>query len=348
MKALAVTAKQQMELINVAEPKIATPDEVIIKVSYCGICGSDLPRYFDGAVHSFPQILGHEFSGVVTETGAGVENVKPGDRVVIAPLIPCCSCEECISLLPPGMCSQYGFIGSRNPGAMAEFVKVPSKCVIKLPERLSLKKAALVEPFTVALHAIEQVSLKANETAMVLGCGSIGIALIKLLKVRGVCDIIAIDLNQDRLKNANSSGATITINPTIEDVDTILKNSNKPSIVFETAGSPVTQKDALRYVNKKGSIVYVGTSKKDIIFSPELFELIFRKEIVITGSMMSYSNPFPGYEWDVIINYLNQGLLDTSDFVTGTFKLEDKEKAFHELLNKPAHLKLLYEINPEK
>lgn len=132
MKALVVTDKHKMDLQDITKPTIQ-PGKVLIKVAYCGICGSDLPRYFEGGVHAFPQVLGHEFSGTVEEIGEGATSVTVGEKVAVAPLVPCGTCENC-QKGEPAMCTNYSFIGSREQGAMAEYVVVPEKIVSKFQQ----------------------------------------------------------------------------------------------------------------------------------------------------------------------------------------------------------------------
>ena len=205
MKALVVTDKHKMELQDIPKPEIK-PGKVLIKVAYCGICGSDLPRYFEGGVHAFPQVLGHEFSGTVEAIGEGVSTISVGEKVAVAPLVPCGTCENC-QKGEPAMCTQYSFIGSREQGAMAEYVVVPEKNCVKVPDTLSLKEAALLEPLTVAIHGIERVRVPAGAEVLVLGAGTIGLLTVLALRAIGVGKIIVVDLNDKKLTLAKKIGA---------------------------------------------------------------------------------------------------------------------------------------------
>jgi L-iditol 2-dehydrogenase len=134
MPALLVYGPGDVRFEKIDIPKCGE-DEVIIKVRACGICGSDVPRALDGGVHYFPVVLGHEFSGDVVNTGSLVESVNLGDRVTAAPLLPCGTCSYC-QMGRPAMCSAYGFIGSRQYGAMAEYVAIKAENVIKLADEV--------------------------------------------------------------------------------------------------------------------------------------------------------------------------------------------------------------------
>lgn len=344
MKALTVVDKETFELREIEKPTV-TSGKVLIKVAYAGICGSDIPRYFAGAVHSFPQILGHEFSGIVEEVGENVTRVKRGDRVAVAPLVPCGKCDYC-QTGEPAMCTQYSFIGSRESGAMAEYVSVPEVNCIKVPDGLSLKEAALVEPLTVAIHGVDRVHLPAGSRVMVIGVGTIGLLTLLTLRAKGAGEIIVVDLNDNKLELSKQIGADVLINPLNQPLEQYFSDHELPEIVYETSGSSITQVQAIEFVKKKGKVVYIGTCNKEITFPPKTFEKILRGELEVTGSWMSYSSPFPGYEWEAGLRYMANKTIDVNPLITGEFSLEDKEIPFEKMIEKNSkHVKLLYKIH---
>ncbi|WP_429965064.1 galactitol-1-phosphate 5-dehydrogenase [Enterococcus sp. AZ072] len=344
VKALVVTNKHKLELQEIDKPT-AAPEKVLIKVAYCGICGSDLPRYFEGGVHAFPQVLGHEFSGVVEEIGEKVTHIKVGDRVAVAPLVPCGTCENC-QKGEPAMCTNYSFIGSREQGAMAEYVAVPAKNCVKVPDSLSLKEAALVEPLTVAIHGIERINISAGADVLVLGAGTIGLLTVLSLRAIGVGKITVVDLNDKKLEVAKEIGADEVVNPMVQTLEDYYKENSSPEAVIETAGSSITQKQAIEFVSKRGKVVYVGTSTKDVVLDPETFEKILRGELEVTGSWMSYSAPFPGYEWETGLRYMSTGQVDVKPLITGLYQLEDVAVPFDKMVEaNSTAIKLLYAIN---
>ena len=253
MKALTVTGIKEFELKEIPIPKV-TSDKVLIEVAYVGICGSDLPRYFEGGVHRFPQVLGHEFSGKIVEIGNQVTNLKVGDRVAVAPLIPD---ETTNGYLKgePAMAERYSFIGSREQGAMAEFVAVPAKNVVKVPDELSLKEAAVLEPLTVAIHGIDRVNLLSGDEVVVLGAGTIGLLTLVALRARGVGNITVVDINDHKLELAKKVGADVVVNPNETAINEYFEQNRKPRVVIETAGSAITQRQAIEIVEKRGSVV---------------------------------------------------------------------------------------------
>jgi L-iditol 2-dehydrogenase/galactitol-1-phosphate 5-dehydrogenase len=345
VKALAVTGVEKFELQDLAIP---TPQkgEVLIKVAYVGVCGSDLPRYFDGGVHQFPQILGHEFSGTIAEIGEGVQ-LKKGTRVAVAPLVPCNECEQCRSGRPQ-LCPNYSFIGSRQQGAMAEYVIAPVENCLVVPKELALKIAATIEPLTVAIHGIERIRTKSGDKTLVLGAGTIGLMTVLALRARGVGEITVIDLNEQKLALAKQIGADIVVNPLTTDLEQHFKENGLASVVFETAGNHLTQVQAIKYADRQAKVVFVGTCTRAVQFEAEEFELILRRELELTGSWMSYSAPFPGFEWHAALRYLATGKIDTLPLITGIYSLENQAIPFEKMREKESkEVKVLYEIGGE-
>ncbi|MDK9848066.1 galactitol-1-phosphate 5-dehydrogenase [Staphylococcus equorum] len=345
MKSLSLVEKEKFELVDKEMPHV-NDNQVLIKVAYCGVCGSDLDRYFKGKVHYFPITLGHEFSGVVYQIGNDVNNFHIGDRVTAAPLVPCRNCEYC-ERGEYSHCPQYSFVGSRQDGAMAEYVTVNVENVISVPDNVTLKEAALIEPLTVALHGVERINMNAGSEVLIFGAGSIGMMTLLSVKALGAGKITVIDLNEEKLAKAKALGADEIINPIKVDLDNYFENNVKPEIVFETAGASQTQLQSIKYVKHLGKVVFIGTATKEVNFEPKLFEQILRKEIIVTGSWMSYSAPFPGREWETGLNYISKGKIDVKPLISEVFKLEDKNLPFDRMIDKNlSSVKYLYEINP--
>ncbi|GKU85152.1 galactitol-1-phosphate 5-dehydrogenase [Niallia sp. NCCP-28] len=344
MKALVLDNKETFTVKKIQKPAIFER-QVLVKVSYVGVCGSDLARYFEGKVHSYPIVLGHEFSGVVEQVGNLVQKVKEGDRVAIAPLIPCGKCENC-DRGKPALCEHYSFVGSRQQGAMAEYIAVDEKNILVLPEEVSNEEAALIEPLTVAIHGIERIQFNAGANVVVFGAGTIGIMTLLALKARGAGDVTVIDINNEKLQIAQELGASYTINSLQVDLNEYFTKHPKPEVVIETAGVSQTQVQSIEIVEKLGKVVYVGTATKDVVFPPKVFERILRGEIEITGSWMSYSAPFPGFEWKAALQYIKDGTIDVKPLINEVYRLEDKEAPFLKMRDPENHsIKFLYKID---
>ena len=343
MKALVIEGVKELVYKDIEIPKVSD-EKVLIKVKACGICGSDVPRARDGGVHNFPIVVGHEFSGDIVEVGNSVSNVKVGDRVTAAPLIPCGKCENC-QKGKPAMCTDYSFIGSRENGAMAEYVVVPSKNIIKIADNLSYEAGACIEPITVALHGVERVNIESGKSAIVYGCGTIGLLVMQCLKAKGLEKVYVVDIDENKLSLAKELGAYEAINSKVIDVNKYFNENGKADYVFETAGVNFIQSNVLNLVNKLGSVVYIGTAHKDVTFDSKTFENILRGELNVTGSWMSYSAPFPGNEWNAAVEYLASGKIKIDKLVTHKFELKDGYKAFEAMLNKEENsVKVMYII----
>ena len=342
MKALVVEGVKKLVYKDIPVPEIGA-DEVLIKVHACGICGSDVPRARDGGVHAYPIVVGHEFSGEIVRLGDGVKEFAAGDRVTAAPLIPCQHCEDCTKGRP-AMCTKYSFIGSRQNGAMAQYVVVPARNVVALADNISYEHAACIEPITVAIHGVERAGhIDSGTAAIVYGCGTIGILTLQCLKAKGLERIYVIDIDEAKLKLAKKLGAYQVLNSSKVDIPAYFKEHGKVDYAFETAGLNVLQAQILELVKKTGTVVYIGTAPRDVIFSAENFELILRNELNVTGSWMSYSAPFPGHEWIAAVEYLQSGKVKVEDIVTHTFPLAAGYKAFDVLLDKEqGALKVMY------
>lgn len=186
-------------------------NEILIKVKYCGICGSDIPRSMNIGARYYPIILGHEFSGFVEKIGDNVQGLKYGDSVAVAPLIPCNNCINCKSS-QYGLCQNYNIIGTGSNGGFAQYVKAHKEHVLKLSKKMDLETAAGIEPTTIGYHGVIKANIIPGETIVVLGCGPIGQLTIQWAKIFGASQIIAVDILEEKLEMALLFGATHIIN----------------------------------------------------------------------------------------------------------------------------------------
>ena len=182
MKAGVLFSKGDIRYADWPDPEVKA-GQVRIKVMACGICGSDVPRVHGDEAHFFPIVLGHEFSGVIDEVGAGVENLTVGDHVTVAPLVPCMKCEQCLTGAY-SQCRHYSFIGSRQQGSNADYVVIPEQNAIPFDPSISYEQGAMFEPSTVALHGLLQNDYQGGRCVAILGCGTIGIFTMQWLPRR--------------------------------------------------------------------------------------------------------------------------------------------------------------------
>ncbi|KAK8881471.1 hypothetical protein M9Y10_004207 [Tritrichomonas musculus] len=308
MKALRIYENAVIKVEEVEIP-IIKDNMVKVRVKSCGICGSDIPRVLDNKAHYYPIILGHEFSGIIAELGANVNDLNVGDHVVGAPLLPCHECVDCKNG-DYSLCKNYNFIGSRTNGAMAEYVILPKENVKKIDSSLDFHTAALVEPLTVVLHGFKQNSHLPNKNVAVLGMGTIGLLSVQYAKFLGAKKIAAFVRNEKYNHILNKIGNIAIIDTSKEnwqdEVKSITDGRNF-DFVYETAGSTETMKQSFLIAGNKAHVCLIGTPKKEMTFSVDLWEKLNRKEFFLTGSWMSYSQNFPGIEWDDAIRAYEQG-----------------------------------------
>lgn len=340
MKAGVVYAKNDIRYDEIEKPAVR-PGTVLIKVKYTGICGSDVPRVNGDACHFFPNVLGHEFSGVVEEIGEGVTSVQPGDRVAGVPLVPCMACEDC-QRGDYSLCKHYSFIGSRQFGSFAEYVVVPEKNAVKFSEDVSFEKGAFFEPATVALHGLERTGYKGGHTVAILGGGTIGLMTMQWARIFGASQVVVFDIVNERLELAVRLGADAGVNTREEDFMekvSALTGGRGFDYVYETAGNTVTMRLAFQLAANKAGVCFIGTPTKELTFTVDEWENINRKEFRLTGSWMSYSAPFPGHEWELVAHYFATGELKFDDsFIYKKIPLSQIASAF-EMFKTPGAVK---------
>ena len=329
MKAVVL---EQNEVLSYREMPTPAPgaNEVLIKVAVCGICGSDVPRVYDHAARSYPMVLGHEFSGVVEQIGEHVSSVKVGDHVVAAPLIPCMECVDCKNG-NYALCQHYSFVGSRQQGAMADYVVVPAENVVPISADVPFDQAATIEPATVALHALYHAKFEAGTNVVVLGCGIIGLYTIQWAKLLGAASVTAIGRGQKGLEAAAKLGADRCFSTKEVSEEELLKKLEPRGYdyVIESSGATQTIQLSLKLVAKKGTVCLIGTPKTEMTFSVSLWEQINRKECRVTGSWMSYSAPFPGKEWTASVDAMTNGaLLYLPGMFDQTYPMGSAKEAF--------------------
>ncbi|MBR0342828.1 MAG: galactitol-1-phosphate 5-dehydrogenase [Oscillospiraceae bacterium] len=314
MKAGVVHAKNDIRFEEIEKPQV-TKGKVLVKVKYTGICGSDVPRVNGDACHFFPNVLGHEFSGIVEETGEGVTNVSPGDRVAGVPLVPCLKCRDC-QQGNYSLCKHYSFIGSREFGSFAEYVLMPELNVVPFGPDVTFEQGAFFEPATVALHGLQRVPYEGGKNVAILGGGTIGMFVMQWAKIFGAKNLVVFDIAQERLELGKNLGATAGINTLDDDYMEQAMNitgGRGYDYVFETAGNTITMKMAFKLAANKANVCFVGTPTKDLSFTVDEWENMNRKEFTLTGSWMSYSAPFPGKEWELVAHYFGTGDLKFDD-----------------------------------
>lgn len=333
MEAAVLHAPADLRIEQVPVPENVGEKEVLIKVRAAGICGSDLDRVMKTGTYRFPTIPGHEFCGEIAEAGSGVKDFAIGDRVAVAPMLPCYACEFC-QKGNYGQCDSYNFLGSRTDGGFAQYVKAPAGNLIKMPEGVSYVQGAAIEPAAVTLHGMKKIGINVGDSVAVLGCGAIGLFAIQFAKLLGATRVIAVDIAPDKLELAKQVGAHECVNALNNDAVKSIKeltDGKGVNVAVETAGVSLTQEQCIRAAKKQGRVLYLGTAHRDVVIPPKTFECVVRNEITIAGAWNSYSAPFPGVEWHATLDFIKAGSLLIEPLITHTVKLKEAPQIFRDL-----------------
>ncbi|WP_068115622.1 L-idonate 5-dehydrogenase [Tropicimonas marinistellae] len=328
MKAVVIHAPHDLRIdeIDIAPPPGV--GEVRIAVARGGICGSDLHYYHDGGFGTVriqqPMALGHEVSGVVTDLGAGVDGLAVGDKVAICPSRPCGDCEYCKRDMRHE-CLDMRFNGSamRMPHEQGLFraeVTVPAELAVRVSPETDLALAALCEPFSVCLHAVNQAGALLGKRVLISGSGPIGCLTIAAAKLAGASEIIVTDIAPEPLKIAAAMGATrcIDLSSEAEALAPLRENKGRVDCVFECSGAAPALQTACEVVRPGGQIVTVGLGSE-----PTLpLSLVVTKEIRILGSFRF------DHEFEVAADLIDRGRVDLAPVLTGCFPMEDAVAAF--------------------
>jgi 6-hydroxycyclohex-1-ene-1-carbonyl-CoA dehydrogenase len=313
-----------LKIEDIPTPEI-TADQILVKVAACGACHTDL-HYIDHGVPTFkkpPIVLGHEASGIVERIGADVTNVKEGQRILIPAVLTCGKCEFCRTG-HENICADMKMLGNHFDGAYAEYVAVPSKDVLDLPESIPLEEASIIaDALSTPYHAVKnRARVRPGDTVVVFGCGGVGINAIQLSALAGG-SVIAVDISERKLEWARQFGAIHTINASsVERVDKEIKKltGGGADIVMEVIGNPRTIEQALDSVRIGGRLCIVGyTHEASSIVSGK----IMFKELEVLGSLGCRP-----VDYVPLIRMVAQGMIDVTRLVTHRIPLDEIEKAF--------------------
>jgi L-iditol 2-dehydrogenase len=329
MKALLLTAPSQLALVDFPNPQPAA-DEVLVRVRACGICGSDIHGW-DGSTgrRRPPLIMGHEAAGEIAAVGTKVEGWRVGERVTFDSTISCGLCAPCQSG-HINLCENRRVLGVapveyRQHGAFAEYVALPARILYRLPDNLTFERAAMVEPVSIAIHAIQRVTVAPTDTAVVVGSGMIGLFVIQALRWAGARRIIAVDLEPKRLALARELGATDTIQSDLVDVPVEvgrLTAGRGADLAFEVVGVSATLNLALASLRRGGSAVLVGNLAAKTDFP---LQAVVTKELTLYGTCSSAG------EYPLCLDLIAQGHIRVDPMISQTAPLADGVDWFQRL-----------------
>lgn len=321
MNVAILTGARKMEWTKreIPQPKA---DEVQVKLEYVGICGSDLHFYQDGKLGNWvpdgPLVLGHEPGGVVTAIGEGVTELKIGDKVALEPGVPCGTCKMCREG-KYNLCYDMSFMAIPNEreGVFSDYCVHPANMCYKLPENMDTLEGALIEPLAVGFHAAKLANAQSGQSAVVLGCGCIGLVTIMVLKARGINEIYAVDVIPKRLAKAKEVGAMQIINGREGNIEEIVSKlpGGGVDLVFETAGSEFTTRQSAKLIRNGGIVVIVGMCAEPEVVV-DLGSLSAKEGELKT--IFRYRNLYP-----TAIKAVSEGMIPLKSIVSHEFDFKD-------------------------
>ena len=321
MKAVQIVLPGELRVIDIEKPSITQQDNVLIRMTAAGICGSDLGIYHGtNAAATYPRIIGHEIVGVVEETGPDVTSVKPGDRVIVNQVVSCGHCYPC-SIGRGNVCDHLKVRGVHIDGGYREYLAVPASDCYLLPDFLSDRDAVMIEPTTIAIQSCTRAELTKEDTLLLYGYGSLGSSIFRI--ARQICpNIIVAELSDEKLEAAKAQGAAHTINTGTEDfLERVLEytGGRGSTVSIDAACSKGSLMNLLKATGNAGRVMTMG-------FSTEPAEinqfLITSKELDVRGSRLQ--NRMFGTAIQMILD----GKLDLTGAVSHTFPLTDAQRAF--------------------
>ena len=325
MKAI-VKRNPGMEGVGLEEVAVVEPreDEVKIKVSACGICGTDLHIVKDEYPYETPVILGHEFSGIVELTGKQANRFKKGDRVVsLTAAVTCGTCSYCRKGLIM-LCPKRKSIGSGVNGAMAEYIVVPERNVLSLPANISMDAASLTEPLACVVRGLmERATIQAGDNVLVSGCGTIGLLALEIANIHGASVIVSgTSQDKNRFEVAEILGAKAVVNVEEQsERDVLHLNGGKAfDVVIECAGVESSLHTCLSLVKKQGTFIQLGLFGKRVSFD---FDRMLMKEVNYVNSFATTPS-----SWETALTLIEQEKVDLEALITHKFSIDEWKEAF--------------------
>jgi L-iditol 2-dehydrogenase len=328
MKQVVLTGIREMAVTQIAVPEIVHPNEVKIKMSSIGVCGSDIHYYAEGKIGTqvvqYPFPVGHECSGIIEETGSNVVNVKVGDLVVVDPSVHCGHCDQCLAGRPH-TCRNNKFLGcpGQLDGCLTEYIVMPDFTCFPVTGKMNPVQAALIEPLTIGVYTVKLAQIQnAVTTVGIFGVGPIGLSVLFKLLADGIENITVIEPLDYRLQKAKEIGAKYLINPEKENVEAVVKGNVEYllDVVFEASGTQEAVTNAVKILKPGGKLVLVGIPPSaQYTFDMDLMR---RKELTVINVRRQ------NHCVEEAIELVVSGKIDIEKMVTHHFTLDETAKAF--------------------
>lgn len=326
MKAAVLHGVEDLRVEEVPVPELAEPDYCLVKIGACGICGSDVHFFRHGRIGEFvvesPMSLGHESAGTIVEVGAEVKGLEVGDRVAVEPGRTCRKCEFC-KTGRYNLCKDVIFLAAPPyDGAFAEYVAWPADFLFKLPDNVSLEEGAMIEPFSVGLHAARRAGIRGGDWVLVTGSGPIGLCALQAARANGATQVIVADMVESRLEFARKFGATDTVNLKSADIREAvaeITSGRGVDVVLECSGAVPAVLDAVECVKQGGTVQLVGNFMEELPRIP--IQRMVERELTVSG-LFRYVNCYPPS-----IDMISTGAIDLKSLITHRFPLAEAPEA---------------------
>lgn len=321
MKAVQIASPEQLKIVDVEKPVIDNRNNVLIRMTAAGICGSDVGIYHGtNAAATYPRIIGHEMVGRVAEIGASVTGLKVGDRVIVNQVTSCGECYPC-RMGRGNVCDHLAVRGVHIDGGYQEYIAVPEADCYLLPDSLSDEDAVMIEPTTIAIQSCTRAQLEKDDMLLILGAGALGSTILKI--ARQMCDhIIVADILDNKLEAAKENGAKYTIHVLKEDLEEKVReytNGHGATVSIDASGTSDSLMKLLRATGNAGRVMVMGFSTAPIEINQFL---ITSKELDVRGSRLQNKR------FGDAIRLIQEGKLDLKGSVSHTFPLTKAQEAF--------------------
>ena len=348
MRRLYVPKEYEVELQEIPADDPGK-DEIQVEIAYCGVCGSDVHAY--KGLHPFvpvPAMPGHEGSGIIAKLGPGAEDsgLKLGDKVTFEPNLVCGKCYNC-KIGRYNICENLRVMGCQSHGMLQDLFNAPKDKVVKIPQDMSLKKAAMTEPLAVGIHAVRRAGVQVGDNVVIIGAGTIGLSVLQFVKLSGAKTILVSDLIDSRLEIAKKLGANHVVNASETQVHKYLEKHPElmgyegVDIVFECVGVEASMNECLKVARKGAKIIVLGVFGK--LVNNFNAAWVQDREFNIIGSLMYTKRDIKD-----TIDAIYTGKVNVEPMITSVIPLDEGAKAF-ELADKDAknQIKVLVEVKGE-
>ena len=320
MRAIVFPAPETITLERVPDPTPA-PDEVVVQVAACGICGTDVHIARNEYMSTFPLIPGHEFSGKIVAVGKAVTDFKVGERVAVDPNLYCGHCDFCRNE-QANHCRNWEGVGITRAGGFAEYVAAPARACYRIPDQLTDAQAAFIEPLACVIHALKRIQVPPGAQTLIFGAGPMGLLLLQALRHRGASQVVMVEKQPARLELATQLGGTAI--PVNDQQGAALRDLAPYGfdLVIDATGVPAVIEQAFGYLRPRGQYLQFGVTPMDASIRLRPYDL-FRNDWTVIGSFALCYTFLPAIAW------LANGVVDVTKLVSHTVPMTGFTPAFH-------------------